>query len=469
MATVGLKCPECGSLDIVDDEHYSQPQLVCADCGAVVSEGLLTTTRSEETQGTDVRYSNSTEVDKKPCRNLINGIHRVRALCRILRLTFLMEETAETHFKQAYEHPNFIRVSLQKKEVLAGCCVLATCRQHSWPIAMGTICCLLEANPRLIGVVYQEMVKTLKIEAPPTSIINLLETHCQAYKLSPQHVHEELSESSKDLTKRAAVLLELAADAWLVTGRQPIPILTASIFLAWQSLKPTQTRLKYTLARFCQMAKVTKSSIAPKRVTELKEVLCKLGQELPWLRGDEVTPQTVIQMVDDILNHRLTLLRRALSSHEEALASESILPPSLEDSLPGSHTNTTCLEGAILSQTPGQTPKEPFVGEPDTGSVQQQGDVDLTYTVVMEGLPHTGPGTDSQHSQPSVPNSGKRSLFEPPSVRYAKIRRVQVPVVEVTGDEEISDSEIDSYIRTPQEIRDYVEAKEALASSDDEL
>lgn len=52
MATVGLKCPECGSLDIVDDEHYSQPQLVCADCGAVVSEGLLTTTRSEETQGT---------------------------------------------------------------------------------------------------------------------------------------------------------------------------------------------------------------------------------------------------------------------------------------------------------------------------------------------------------------------------------------------------------------------------------
>lgn len=108
------------------------------------------------------------------------GIHRVRALCRILRLTFLMEETAETHFKQAYEHPNFIRVSLQKKEVLAGCCVLATCRQHSWPIAMGTICCLLEANPRLIGVVYQEMVKTLKIEAPPTSIIDLLETHCQA-------------------------------------------------------------------------------------------------------------------------------------------------------------------------------------------------------------------------------------------------------------------------------------------------
>ncbi|XP_010875839.1 transcription factor IIIB 50 kDa subunit [Esox lucius] len=448
MAAVGLKCPECGSLDIVDDEHYSQPQLVCADCGAVVSEGLLTTTRSEELQGTDVRYSNSTEVNKQPCRNQIKGIHRVRALCRILRLSFVMEETAENYFKQAYEHPSFIRVSLQKKEVLAGCCILATCRQHSWPITMGTMTCLLEANPKLMGVVYQEMVKALKIEAPPTSVIDLLETHCQAYKLSPQHVHEELSESSKDLTKRAAVLLELAADAWLVTGRQPVPILTASIYLAWQSLKPTQTRLKYTLARFCQMAKVAKSSIAPKRVTELKEVLCKLGQELPWLRGSEMTPQTVVQMVDDILNYRLTLLRKALKSHEAALASESELPPSLEDTQPGPRDDAPSLD-ATASQ-------------PDAESAQQpQQDVDLTCTVVMGGLSRAGSG---QVSTPS-----KRSLFEPPSVTHAKIRRVQLPVKEVTGDEEISDSEIDSYIRTPQEMRDYAEAKEALSSSEEEF
>lgn len=62
-----------------------------------------------------------------------------------------------------------------------------------------------------------------------------------------------------------------------MTDHQAILILTASIFLAWQSLKPTQIQLKYTLARFCQMAKISKSSIALKQMMELKEVLCKLG------------------------------------------------------------------------------------------------------------------------------------------------------------------------------------------------
>ncbi|CAB1352836.1 unnamed protein product [Coregonus sp. 'balchen'] len=273
------------------------------------------------------------------------------------RLTFLMEETVETYFKQANEHLNFIRVSLQKNEALVGCCT-------------GDL---------------------------------------QAAQLAHRNGNHELSPGGKPQADR----LGLPGD--LVTGRQPIPILTASIFLAWQSLKPTQTQLKYMLARFSKSL------------------------------------QTVIQMVDGILNHRFTLLRRALSSHEDTLASESELPP---------HTNTPCLEGAVPSQTSGQTLQEPFVGEPDAESAQQQGDVDLTYNVVIEGLPQADTGKHSAQ------NRGKRSLFEQPSVMYTKIRMVQVPMVEVAGDEEISDSEFDSYIRTPQEIRDYTEAKEALAYCD---
>ncbi|KAM9539812.1 uncharacterized protein ACWYII_038083 isoform 2-T2 [Salvelinus alpinus] len=78
-----------------------------------------------KTQGTDVRYRNCTEEDKTLCRDQIKGIHRVRALCCILRLTFLMEETAETYLKQSNEHLNLILVSLQKKEALVGFWVLA--------------------------------------------------------------------------------------------------------------------------------------------------------------------------------------------------------------------------------------------------------------------------------------------------------------------------------------------------------
>lgn len=41
MFCAGLSCPGCGSSNIVDDDLYSQAQLVCADCGSVVSEGAL--------------------------------------------------------------------------------------------------------------------------------------------------------------------------------------------------------------------------------------------------------------------------------------------------------------------------------------------------------------------------------------------------------------------------------------------
>lgn len=44
----GGRCPDCGSADLVDDAHYSQSQLVCSDCGCVVTEGVLTTTFSDE-------------------------------------------------------------------------------------------------------------------------------------------------------------------------------------------------------------------------------------------------------------------------------------------------------------------------------------------------------------------------------------------------------------------------------------
>lgn len=44
----GSRCPDCGSTELVEDSHYSQSQLVCSDCGCVVTEGVLTTTYSDE-------------------------------------------------------------------------------------------------------------------------------------------------------------------------------------------------------------------------------------------------------------------------------------------------------------------------------------------------------------------------------------------------------------------------------------
>lgn len=59
-----------------------------------------------------------------------------------------------------------------------------------------------------------------------------------SFKLGPQQVEEVFAEPPQRLVDRTSALIELAADAWIVTGRQPLPLLIAAVYLAWQSLNP---------------------------------------------------------------------------------------------------------------------------------------------------------------------------------------------------------------------------------------
>lgn len=260
-----------------------------------------------------------------------------------------------------------------------------------------------------------------------------------------------MAENSRELTKRAVALVELAADSWIVTGRKPIPIMMAATYLAWQSLKPNKHRLKFSLDKFCQVAKVKKLKSAMTRVAEIKEVLCKLGKEIPWVR-ETVTPDNVIQLVECILQNRYALLRRAMRTHEDALLEES--QASCAEAPPESSSQ--------ISECADQTPITSFVKQNGSNSdgKEKPGDVDYNPRVLPE---HSG----TQESQNPPQNWGKRVLFAPPCVIHAKKRRAEQPEhTDVTGDEEISDSEIDSYIRTPQEARDFALMQQMLSLSD---
>ncbi|XP_053267264.1 transcription factor IIIB 50 kDa subunit [Pleuronectes platessa] len=446
MPPPGLRCPGCGSSNIIDDDLHCQTQLVCVDCGAVVSEGTLV---NDVVGGADVSYSQTTAVARKPCPNLLYGIQRVRAICRSLRVNHEIETLSQTNFTQAYQHEHFINVSLQRKEVLGGCCVLVSCRLLNWPITMGTISCLLDADPMVVGAIYKEMVQTLNITAPTISITDVMEAHSQEYKISPLDAPEELSADPRQLNKRAVALVELAADTWIVTGRQPVPIMMSAIYLAWQSLKPTKQRLKLTLEKFCKIAKVNKHKVAMKRVAEMKEVLCKLGKELPWIRED-VTPENVVRHVEDILQHRFALLRRAMRTHEETRLEEG--RTSGEDSLN---------EKSAPSEIPEiQNSSSAERCEIRTDVSEQPGDGDDNPYTVPE--PHGSLQGDQE------PNWGKRALFAPPCVVHPKKRKAPHPESkEVTGDEEICDIEIDSYIRTPREVREFTLVQQMLSEKED--
>ncbi|KAM9820142.1 transcription factor IIIB 50 kDa subunit [Neosynchiropus ocellatus] len=412
-------CSNCGSTNVVEDDLYAQNQFVCADCGLVVSEGILT---SNPAEGTDVSYAFTSAVTKKPCLNLKKGLLRVQAICRTLRLNQEIEEHSIKFFKQAYQHEKFINVLNTKKDILGGCCILLSCRLLNWPVSMGTIACMVDSDAMTVAGVYQDMVEVVNVTSPFVSITTLIEAHCVEYKLGSDCVGEEFAESTKSLTKRTEALLELAADTWIVTGRKPVFIMMAAVYLAWQSLKPTRNRLKLSLSKFCKLARVNKLSMALTRLAEIKEVLVKLGREIPWAR-QPVTPDNVVELVEDILKHRASLHFKALRSFTDSSDPEDRL----------------------------EKPSELDHGKGSLCSVaESEEDVEKS-----EG---TSSSTDPRCKW------GKRLLFAPPCVAHPKKKRAeqQHPLVEVTGDEEISDSEIDSYIRTPQEIRDFARAQKVL-------
>ncbi|NWV05203.1 BRF2 factor, partial [Ptilonorhynchus violaceus] len=408
------RCPECGSAALVEDAHYAQQQLVCAACGCVLAEGLLTTTYTEEEHLREVAYSQSTGQKEQRSRCLQRGIRRVQDLCKVLQLPAVFEETAVSYFQRALQLPAFHLVSLEKKELLGGCCVFVTCRQHNWPLTMGTICSLLYAKQDLFASVFLSLQKELGLSVPALSLADLVTTHLNSFRLfqPAAGVPAPFLEDKEKLLARTMGIVELASETWLVTGRHPVPIVTAAAFLAWQSLQPGP-RLSCPLARFCRLAGVDLPPPAHLRLKELLEILLGMASQLAWLRGFNLDKKTVVKHIGDLLQHRLFLLKNAFCQQDPEGQYKS----------------------SVGQDSPGQ-------GSPSCPPVAQE-----------KGCPLAGKRQRGGTLRPLLPpcliHPRKRLRPAAPSA----------PAPALTGDEPISDSEIEEYLRSPEEIRAFRKAK----------
>nr|XP_021495587.1 transcription factor IIIB 50 kDa subunit [Meriones unguiculatus] len=402
----GSRCPDCGSSELVEDSHYTQSQLVCSDCGCVVTEGVLTTTFSDEGNLREVAYSRSTGENEQVSRSQQRDLRRVRDLCRILKLPQTFEDTAVSYYRKAYQLSGIRAARLQKKEVLVGCCVLITCRQHNWPLTMGTICALLYADLDVFSGTYMQIVKLLGLDVPSLCLEDLVKSYCGSFKLfqaSPSMPPKYVEDKDKMLS-RTLLLVELANETWLVTGRHPLPIITAATFLAWQSLRPSD-RLTCSLARFCKLANVDLPYPAASRLQELQAVLLQMASQLAWLQVLKLDKRSVVKHIGDLLQHRHILLRMAFRDGTEVVETEEL-------------------------QQQGQGQQEEV----------EDGALDLP-----------------KRKRPASP----ALLLPPCMLKPPKRTHPTPPVSVVTGDENISDSEIEQYLRTPQEVRDFQRAQAA--------
>ncbi|NXA55562.1 BRF2 factor, partial [Nothocercus julius] len=399
------RCPACGSSALVEDAHYAQQQLVCAACGCVLAEGLLTTTYSDEEHLREVAFSRSTGHREQQSRCVQRGVKRVQDLCKVLQLPRVLEETAVSYLERAMRRPAFRLLGLEKKELLGGCCVFVTCRQHNWPLTMGTVCSLLYAKTELFAGVYRSLQTELELSVPALSLADLVQTHLNSFRLFQRaaDVPAPFVEDKEKMVARTMQLVELAGDTWLVTGRHPVPVVTAAAFLAWQSLQPA-ARLACTLGRFCKLAGVDLPPPAHLRLKELHEILLRMASQLAWLRVFKVDKKMAVKHIGELLQHRIFLLKKSFCAEDEEQ------PPA----------------GAPLGAGGDEQDKV----SPSEGKEQRDGD--------------------------------RRPLLPPCLLKPRKRLRTAAPSaseLSVTGDEPISDSEIEQYLRGREEVRAFRKAK----------
>ncbi|NXO31507.1 BRF2 factor, partial [Cisticola juncidis] len=428
------RCPECGSESLVEDSHYAQQQLVCAACGCVVSEGLLTTTYTDEEHLREVAYSQSTGQKEQLSHCLQRGIRRVQDLCKVLQLPATFEDTAVSYFQRALQLPAFHLVSLEKKELLGGCCVFVTCRQHNWPLTMGTVCSLLYARQDLFASVFLSLQRELGLSVPALSLADLVTTHLNSFRLvqPTANVPAPFLEDRDKLLARTMAIVELASQTWLVTGRHPVPVVTAAAFLAWQSLQPGP-RLSCPLARFCRLAGVDLPPPAHLRLKELLEILLAMASKLSWLRSFDLDKKTVVKHIGDLLQHRVFLLKNAFRQQDgEEL--QDMAPglgcPGQDPAGPGSLDKDSLNKGSLEKDSQ------------DKGSLEKD-----SWDKDSPGRPQCG--------------GALRPLLPPCLLRPRKRPRaaLSAPAAALTGNEPISDSEIEQYLRSPQEIQAFRKAK----------
>ncbi|XP_048368577.1 transcription factor IIIB 50 kDa subunit isoform X2 [Sphaerodactylus townsendi] len=410
------KCPNCGSSRIAEDSHYSQDHLVCVDCGYILIEGSLTTTYTDESYLQPVTYLQSSGQNEQKSRSVLRGTRRVRHLCEVLRLPSEFKDTAVAYYERAIKHSTFHWVRLNKKEILVGCCIFATCRQHNWPITMGSICSLLYADKEVFATTYFSFLKELELDVPALSLVDLVKTQLGSFQLfqNSSNIPSEFVEDRKKLETRTVELVELASETWLVTGRHPIPIIIAAAYLAWQSLRPAG-RVTRTLPQFCMLAGTDLPPPAYQRLKELRNILLKMASELAWLRVLKVNKKSVVKYIADLLQYRCRLLRAAFDTGDSA--ADDCLGDLAAEPLEALDTETNVkAERALASEEKLQC---------------------------------------SSQQPPLLPPS----MLNP---RKKQRRDVPSPQLSIIGDEPILDSEIQQYLRTPEEKERFCKAQASL-------
>ena len=257
------KCPECGSLHVVQD--YERGELVCEECGLVIDDSYIDQgpewrafdseqrerrartgppidyTSTDKGLSTVIGWRNKDVHGKSiPTRNRAQ-LYRLRKWQRRIRFGGVSErsitsalselnkvsssmtlprnvrEVAAMIYKKAAEK-NLIRG--RSMEAMAAATIYAACRQCGMPHTLDEISVASGVNRKEIWRTYRFLSRELALKLMPTSSQDYVERFCSLLSLSV------------DTKTKALEILRQAEEKELTSGRGPTGVAAAAIYIA---------------------------------------------------------------------------------------------------------------------------------------------------------------------------------------------------------------------------------------------
>ncbi|KAK9153001.1 hypothetical protein Sjap_000481 [Stephania japonica] len=167
--------------------------------------------------------------------------------------------------------------------VLVGACAYVVMRKNKVPLTMREVASVIEVDLHELGRMVVRVVDFLSLDLPEFDVVSSFE---RAIHSCPDFT--ELSSDKKDkMLKQGRFLLQCAEKWFLMTGRQPMPMVVAVMMFVSEL-----NQVKVSIEDFASELHVGIVTCR-KRHKELLETLVKAAQVLPW--GKNVTVKNIMK------------------------------------------------------------------------------------------------------------------------------------------------------------------------------
>ncbi|MHA1791039.1 MAG: transcription initiation factor IIB [Promethearchaeota archaeon] len=273
-----LKCPECGSSEIITDTQRGES--VCSNCGLVLSEHAInpeqerrafTNEEREKRIRTGAPITNllpdmglTTVIDRPSPqnqrlwravkwqnrlpwskRNILIATTEIKRISSILNLPQDVKETAAVIYKKAYQK-KLLRGRSIKAMVAA--CIYYACRSSRIPRTMQEIIDQTTVDAREMRKAYRTLLKELNLKVPTLDPTTLIPKYISALKLS------------NSVERKVIEILNKIKDKSFIAGKDPKGLCAAAIYLAARMLG--EARSQQQIAKEIGITEVTLRSRA---------------------------------------------------------------------------------------------------------------------------------------------------------------------------------------------------------------